>query len=72
MNKLTFAQKVVLECVKSYFKQYGISPTISELRDIAGLNTTSTIHTHLKHLKELGYIDIIPKTKRGIILKVDK
>lgn len=68
MNKLTFSQKIILECIKSYIKTYNVSPTLSELCEISNLKTKSTVHKHLKNLRDKGYIEIIPKTKRGIIL----
>ena len=35
------------------------------------LSARSTVHAHLKNLKEKGYIDIEPKQKRGIIILDD-
>ena len=37
-----------------------------EICDMAGLNTRSTVHEHLKNLQKKGYIRVIPKLKRGI------
>ena len=48
MVKLTTKQKVVLEAIEWYIKNYGISPTI---RDIAELTNTSTHPTHEKIIK---------------------
>lgn len=55
MVKLTIKQKVVLEAIEWYIKEYGISPTI---KDLAELTNTSTHPTHEKVLKleELGVI----------------
>ena len=55
MVKLTIKQKVVLEAIEWYIKEYGVSPTI---KDLAELTNTSTHPTHEKVLKleELGVI----------------
>ena len=55
MVKLTTKQKVVLEAIEWYIKNYGISPTI---RDIAELTNTTIHPTHekIRVLEEKGVI----------------
>ena len=65
-NKLTYMQEIVLECINKYYEENGETPTLSELCEMAGLNTRSTVHEHLKNLQKKGYIRVIPKLKRGI------
>lgn len=66
MNKLTFSQQVIFDCIKEYYKKNYEMPTIGEICDMAGLNTRSTVHEHLRNLQKKGYIRVIPKLKRGI------
>ena len=66
MNKLTFSQQIVFDSIKKYYNENQKMPTITDLCYMAGLNTRSTVHQHLKNLEKKGYIKIIPKTKRGI------
>ena len=66
MDNLTYMQEIVLECINKYYGENGETPTLSELCEMAGLNTRSTIHEHLRNLQKKGYICVIPKLKRGI------
>lgn len=66
MNKLTYMQEIVFECINKYYEENGQTPTLSELCEMAGLNTRSTVHEHLKNLQKKGYICVISKLKRGI------
>lgn len=59
-------QEIVLECINKYYEENEETPTLSELCEMAGLNTRSTVHVHLKNLQKKGYICVIPKIKRGI------
>jgi SOS-response transcriptional repressor LexA len=65
MVKLTIKQKVVLEAIEWYIKEYGISPTV---REIAKLTNTTSHPTHEKLLKleELGVISTINGSARSI------
>ncbi len=57
MEKLTEKQEETFKCIKGYILQHRISPTIRELRDILGKNSTSTIKYSMDILKRKGYID---------------
>ena len=70
-SKLTFSQEVVLCSIKKYYKEHHETPTLSEICEMVDLSAKSTVHAHLKNLKEKGYIDIKPKQKRGIIVLDD-
>jgi len=53
---LTKKQKQVLDFVKDYISENGISPTIEEIRKKLKLRAVSTIHEHLNTLKTKGYL----------------
>lgn len=63
---MTFSQQIIYEVVKKYIEEYGTSPSIREICDLSGLNSKSTVHKHLKNLKDKGYIGYEPKKKRSI------
>lgn len=67
-NDLTFSQQVIFDCVKRYYKAHRETPTLREICKMAGLNTVSTVQVHLKNLQKKGYIDVEPRTKRGITI----
>ena len=66
MNNLTKKQTQLLECINYFIKKNGYSPTIRELGEILELKSTATVHTHLQHLVEKGYITYIPNASRTI------
>ena len=70
MEKLTVKQERVLEALKKYLAQNGYPPTVRELCAITNLNSSATIHVHLDHLQEKGYIKKTKDKNRTIELLV--
>lgn len=66
MKELTNKQKEVLDCITWFIEDNGYSPTVRELREMMGVNSTATVFAHLKNLKNKGYITYVPKTNRTI------
>ena len=66
MRQLTRRQKQVLDCIVRHVREYGMPPTRSEIADEVGLKDASTITGHLERLAEAGWIQLLPKKKRGI------
>jgi repressor LexA len=56
MNK---RQKEIYEYVKSLLKEQKYSLTVREIVVGIGLKFTSTIHSHLDKMREMGYTDFI-------------
>ena len=67
IKPLTKKQKQVLDFVKDYINENGISPTIEEIRKKLKLRAVSTIHEHLKTLKEKGYLQKDESFARSIL-----
>lgn len=65
---LTNKQIKILEFIKDRFSQKGYPPTIREVCSYIGLKSTSTVHSHLNKLEELGYIKRDPTKPRAIEL----
>ena len=55
MKPLTKSQQKIYDFLKDR-SQYGIPPSVREICAATGLNSTSTVHAHLKALENLGYI----------------
>lgn len=53
---LTKRQKQILDFIQSFQKKKGISPSLKEIGRHLGLSSLSTIHHHIKGLKEKGYL----------------
>lgn len=56
MEELTEKQKLILNFIKKEIKTKGIPPTVREICSAAGLSSTSSVHSHLIKLEEMGYI----------------
>ena len=66
---MTYSQKRIYNYIKKYIEENEEAPSIREICEMAGLSSPATVHVHLKNLKELGYIDIKPRLKKGIRIK---
>ncbi len=70
MEKLTVKQEKVLNELKKYLAKKGYPPTVRELCELTNLNSTATVHVHLDHLQEKGYINKAKEKNRTIELLV--
>lgn len=65
MKKLTKSQAKVFEFLKESIAG-GVTPSVREICEATGLSSTSTVHSHLKSLEELGYITRTTGLNRSI------
>ena len=70
MEKLTTRQAKVLREIKKYIAKNGFPPTVRDLCATTNLTSTATIHVHLDHLEEKGYIKKTKEKNRAIELLV--
>ena len=68
MVELTKSQKEILDKIKLFISKNGYAPTVRELCFLTDRNSPATIHFHLKHLKEKGYIDFDYNKNRTVKL----
>ena len=61
-------QELILNVLKSQIEEKGYPPSVRELCDMVGLKSTSTVHSHLNKLEELGYIKKDPTKPRAITI----
>ena len=69
MEKLGRTQQRVYDFVVKTIEEQGYPPSVREIGDALGLKSPSTVHFHLKHLEELGYIEKGAGKGRAIALK---
>ena len=50
------SQQKILDFIKKEIEQKGYPPSVREICAGVGLKSTSTVHAHLNHLEEQGYI----------------
>ncbi len=55
-NNISVRQNEILQFIMKIVKEHGYPPTVREIASAVNLNSSATIHAHLKKLEELGYI----------------
>ncbi len=69
MNKerfLSSRQKQILSYIKDTLRAKGYPPSVREIGEAVGLSSSSTVHSHLAKLEELGFIRRDPTKPRAI------
>ncbi|MGC9520397.1 MAG: transcriptional repressor LexA [Anaerolineae bacterium] len=61
-------QQKVLACIEEYVEDHGFPPTVREIGDAIGVNSTSLVSYYLKRLEEQGLITREPSMSRAIQL----
>ena len=54
---LTEREKEILQTIIDYIEDNEYVPSVREICDMVGLKSPSTVHGHLKKLKDKGYIE---------------
>lgn len=68
MEKLSRMQQKVYDYLVSFISERGYPPSVREIGEALELRSPSTVHFHLKHLAELGYIEKDAGKGRAIAL----
>ena len=71
MEKLTSKQENVLEFLKKSIANNGYPPTVREIGSALDISSPATVHAHLSHLVEKGFIKKDDAKNRAIELLVD-
>ena len=66
MNRQTTLQ--ILDTIQEYMQEKGFSPSIRDIRERSGLQTTSRVLRHLRVLTDEGIITRTPDLARSIVL----
>ena len=61
-------ERQVLEFVTQFMQRYGYAPTLTEIGNSLGMSSVATVHEHIDHLRQKGYIKKIDGTARGLEL----
>jgi repressor LexA len=68
MPLLTKRQREILEFLRSFVKEAGYAPSLSEIAWHFGLSSPATVHEHLRALEEKGFIERGWNRKRSVTL----
>lgn len=63
---LSSRQKQILSYIKDMLRAKGYPPSVREIGEAVGLSSSSTVHSHLAKLEELGFIRRDPTKPRAI------
>ncbi len=66
LRSLTPRQRSILSYIKKELREKGYPPSVREMGEAVGLKSSSTVHSHLTKLEELGYIRRDPTKPRAI------
>ena len=69
MKKLSAKRLEILQYLTEFTEQNGYPPSIREICAAVNLRSPSTVHSHLKVLKEGGYLEKDDRQNRAITLK---
>lgn len=68
MQKLTAMQQKIYDYIAEAVRTQGYPPSVREIGEAVGLKSPSTVHFHIKHLEELGYISKSGRKGRALTL----
>lgn len=68
MARTTDKRERILEFLTRFVNEHGYAPTVREICEAVGLQSTATVHYHLNALREGGLIEMDESKKRAISL----
>ena len=68
---LTGKRRQILEFIADQVKERGFPPSVREIGEAVGLNSSSTVHTHLKVLQREGFLERDPTKPRAIVVRFE-
>ncbi len=69
MASLTRRQKEVLDFIRNFITDRGYSPSLEEIGEGLSMSSVATVHKHLTHLMQKGYVRHEQNRKRSIDLE---
>ncbi len=69
--ELSNRQTKILEFIQEQIKQRGFPPSVREIAASIGVSSSSTVHSYLNKLIEMGYLEKDPSTPRALRLSWD-
>lgn len=57
MRPISEKQRQILQFIQEYTAAEGYPPAVREIAAAVGLRSPSSVHAHVKHLRELGYLE---------------
>jgi len=71
VTALTGKRRQILEFIAAQVRERGYPPTVREIGEAVGLNSSSTVHTHLQVLQREGFLQQDPTKPRAIVVRFE-
>jgi len=71
-SNLTKRQLTVLQFIRAFLQEEQRSPTLKEIADGVGSSAVSTIHKHVQHLTEKGFLDRSHGAGNNIVVREEE
>ena len=68
---LTRRQREVYDVIRGFIETNGYSPSLEEIGGTLGLSSVATVHKHISHLVEKGFVRRVWNQNRSIELAED-
>ena len=68
---LTPRQREILNVISTSMQERGYPPSVREIGEAVGLNSPSTVHTHLNTLQKMGFLRRDPTKPRALEVRFD-
>ena len=68
MARTSNKREQILTCLTQFMNEHGYAPTVREICNAVGLQSTATVHYHLNALRDAGLIEMDEMKKRAISL----
>jgi repressor LexA len=68
---LSGKRRQILEFIARHTREQGYPPSVREIGEAVGLNSSSTVHTHLQVLQRDGYLQRDPTKPRAIVVNFE-
>ncbi len=69
MKKITAKQQRILEYIAEYTQERGYPPSVRDICAGVGLSSPSTVHMHIKSLREMGCLEKDDRKGRALTIK---
>lgn len=69
MKKISAKQQKILEYIAEFTNSQGYPPSVRDICAGVGLSSPSTVHAHIKSLREAGYLDKDDHKTRALTIK---
>lgn len=57
MRRYTKVDATIMKIIKEYYTTHGYMPSIREIAEMVGLSSSSSVHSHINKLFDLGYLE---------------